>query len=104
SNLAMYYVTVENGDEAVRVAEAAVKAEPTKSKPYATLGLAQRVNFRLDESAAAYAKAVELEPTSAALKRSLAEIKRATGKSDDAVTIYRELVTADATDQQSRNV
>jgi len=103
SNLAMYYVTIENGDEAVRVAEAAVKAGPTKSKPYATLGLAQRVNFRLDESAAAYAKAVELEPTSAALKRSLAEIKRATGKSEDAVAIYRELVTADATDQQSRN-
>jgi len=103
SNLAMFYVTIENGDEAVRLAEAAVKAEPTKSKGYATLGLAQRVDFRLDESAAAYAKAVELEPTSTALKRSLAEIKRATGKSDEALSIYRELVTADEADQQNRN-
>jgi len=103
SDLALFYVSIENGDEAVRIADAAVKADPAKSKAYATLGLAQRVNFRLDESAAAYAKAVELEPTSTVLRRSLAEIRRATGKSDDAVTIYRELLTADEADQQSRS-
>jgi tetratricopeptide (TPR) repeat protein len=103
STLAMFYIGIENGDEAVRLAELAVKAGASNSRAYATLGLAERVNFRLDESAAAYAKAVELEPASIALKRSLAEIRRATGKADEAVALYREAITADENDTQSRN-
>ena len=51
--LAMFYVGIENGDEAVRLAELAVKADPAKPKPYGVLGLANRVDFKLEESAAA---------------------------------------------------
>jgi FOG: TPR repeat len=103
SALAMFYVGIENGDEAVRLAEAAVKADPTKSKPYGVLGLAERVNFKLDESAAAYSKALELDPSSASLRRNLAEIKRATGKADEAVALYRDAVAADPKDLLSQN-
>lgn len=103
SAIAMFYVGIENGDEAVRLAEAAVKADPTKSKPYGVLGLAERVNFKLDESAAAYSKALELDPSSASLRRNLAEIKRATGKADEAVALYRDAVAADPKDLLSQN-
>jgi tetratricopeptide (TPR) repeat protein len=103
SALAMFYVGIENGDEAERVAAAAVKADPTKSKAYGVLGLAERVNFKLDESAAAYSKALELDPNSASLRRNLAEIKRATGKADEAVALYRDAVTADPKDLLSQN-
>ena len=103
SALAMFYVGIENGDEAVRLGEAAVKADPTKSKSYGVLGLAERVNFKLDESAAAYAKALELDPNSASLRRNLAEIKRATGKADEAVALYRDALAADANDLLSQN-
>lgn len=101
--LAMFYVGTENGDEAVRLAEAAVKADPSKSRSYGVLGLANRVDFKLDDSASAYAKALELDPNSISLKRNLAEIRRATGKADDAVALYREAVAADANDLLSQN-
>jgi tetratricopeptide (TPR) repeat protein len=103
AGLSTFYASIENGDEAIRLAEAAVKADPTKSKAQVALGTALRVNFRLEDSAAAFAKAVELDPTSVSLKRSLAEIKRAIGKSEEAVSLYREALTADENDQQSRN-
>jgi tetratricopeptide (TPR) repeat protein len=101
--LSTFYASIENGDEAVRLAEAAVKADPVKSKSYVALGTALRVNFRLEDSATAFAKALELDPTSVLLKRSLAEIKRAIGKSDEAIALYRDALTADENDQQSRS-
>ena len=101
--LAVFHASIESGDEAIRLAEAAVKADPAKSKVHAALGLALRVNFRLDESAAAYAKALEIEPTSIPIKRSLADLRRATGKADEAITLYRDVLAADEKDQPSRN-
>ena len=101
--LAVFHASIESGDDAIRLAEAAVKADPAKSKAHAALGLALRVNFKLDESAAAYAKALEIEPTSIPIKRSLADLRRATGKADESVTLYREILAADEKDQSSRN-
>src|SRR4029079_5788330 len=75
SGLSTFYASIENRDDAVRLAQAALHADPAKSKAHAALGTALRVNFRLEDSAAAFAKALELDPTSIALKRSLAEIK-----------------------------
>src|SRR4029079_15120268 len=98
SGLSTFYASIENGDEAVRLAEAAVKADPAKSKVHAALGSALRVNFRLEDSAAAFATAWDLDPTSIALKRSRAEIKRAIGKSDEAAALYREALAADEND------
>lgn len=103
TGLAMFHIGIENGDDAVRLAEKAVEADPASSKARQTLGLAHRVNFQLEESAAAYAKAVELEPTSTTIRRSLAEIKRALGKPDESAALYREILTADESDLQARN-
>src|SRR5687768_10029964 len=56
------------------------------------LAAANRLNFRLDDAAAAYSKAAELEGESAVSKLNLAEMKRALGKSDEAIAIYREIL------------
>ena len=101
--MAMFHATIEDGEGAVRVAEAATKTGPTSAKAFQTLGLAYRVNFQLDDAAKAYSKALELDSVSTANKRSLAEIKRALGKSDEAVVLYRDLVTNDAADAVARS-
>ena len=94
-SIAAFYISIENGSEARRVTENAIKLDPNSSAAYQTLGLANRVDFKLDESAAAYAKALELEPDSIAARRGLAEMKRSLGKPDEAVTLYREILAKD---------
>ncbi len=101
-SIATFYMSVENGAEARRVAEAAIKIAPTSASAYQTLGLASRIDFRLDESAAAYAKALELDPESLSARRGLAEMKRSTGKADEAVALYREILAKDATNVPSQ--
>lgn len=94
-NLASFYMSVESGAEARRVAEKAIALAPASSAAYQSLGLANRIDFQLDESANAYAKALELEPDSLSARRGLAEMKRSLGKADDAVTLYREILAKD---------
>jgi tetratricopeptide (TPR) repeat protein len=59
------------------------------------LGLAHRVDFELEESAAAYAKAIELQPDSLTARRGLAEMDRSLGKPDEAIGLYREILAKD---------
>ncbi len=94
--IAGFYMSVENGTEAKRVAENAIKLNPESSPAWQTLGLANRMDFLLDESAAAYAKALAVEPDSLPARRGLAEMKRSLGKADEAVTLYREILAKDA--------
>lgn len=102
STLATFYLGTENGAEAKRIAEAAVKLDETNPAAHQTLAMAHRLNFDLEESAKSYARALELNPESVAAKRSLAEMKRALGKADEAVALYRELLTKDEADIQAR--
>ncbi len=97
-DIANFYLTIENGADAKRVAQKAIALKPNSSVAYQTLGLANRIDFELEDSATAYAKALEIEPTSAEAKRGLAEMKRALGKADEAVTLYREVLASNATD------
>ncbi|MEP6944321.1 MAG: tetratricopeptide repeat protein [Acidobacteriota bacterium] len=94
--VADFYLNVENGAEAKRIALAVIDKTPASSRAYLTLGLADRVDFQLEDSAAAYAKALELDPESVAARRGLAEMKRALGLPDEAAVIYRELLAKDA--------
>lgn len=95
-DIANFYLTIENGGEAKRIVEKAVALEPTSVASYQTLGLANRIDFQLADSAIAYERALELDPTSLAAKRGLAEMKRALGKADEAVKLYREILVSDA--------
>ena len=100
--IANFYISIENGAEALRVAQAAAAADPSSEPAYRTLGIAERVNFELEESGQAFAKALELDPTSLAAKRGLAETKRALGKSDEALGLYRELLEKNDGDLPAR--
>ncbi len=93
--IAAFYMNIENGAEAKRIANAVIAREPS-SPAYQTLGLANRIDFQLEDSAAAYARALEIEPDSVTARRGLAEMKRALGKPDEAAELYRQIIAADA--------
>ncbi len=99
--LASFYMMIENGAEAKRLANAAIALQPN-SAAYQTLGLANRIDFQLDDSAAAYAKALELDPESLSARRGLAEMKRSLGKADEAAELYREIIAKDENNLPAR--
>ncbi len=99
--VAAFYVSVEQADEAARVARAALALAPDLASAHQALGAAHRLALRLDEATAAYARAVELDPRSVAARHSLADLRRATGKSEEALSLYRELLAADAEDAEA---
>ena len=96
--LAGFYLGLENAAEAKRLAEKSLVLDPNMPAAYQTLGLAERINFNMEDSVAAYQKALELDANSIVSKRSLAEMKRAVGKPSEAVTLYREILEKDAND------
>ncbi|HJR09764.1 MAG TPA: tetratricopeptide repeat protein [Pyrinomonadaceae bacterium] len=100
--LAAFYISVEQADEAARVARAAITLLPNLASAHQALGASHRLALRLDEAAAEYARAVELDPKSIPARHSLADLRRATGKPEDALALYRELYTADAKNISAR--
>ncbi len=101
-SLANFHLSIENGDDAKRLADAAIKLDENSAAAYQTLGMAHRLNFDLEPAAEAFAKAVELEPASVISRRSLADMKRALGKPDEALAIYAGLIEKDADDVQAQ--
>lgn len=100
--MAGFFLGIEDGEEAKRLAEKAIQADPQSKSAYQTLGLAYRMNFQPQESADAYAKALELDPASTISRRSLAETKRSLGKPEEAASLYREILAASADDASAR--
>ncbi len=96
--LATFYLGTENPLEAQRLAAKAIEIEPNLPAAFQTLGLANRLNFQLEEAATAYTRALELDANSTVSKRSLAEMKRAVGKADEAILLYQEILAKDETD------
>ena len=89
---ATFYMSIENGADTKRLAQQAIALEPTSAAAYEVLGLAHRMEFDLEGSAAAYAKLLEIDPGSLQGRRGLAEMKRSLGKADEAVALYREIL------------
>ncbi len=102
AGLAEFYVSIENGSEAKRLAKAAVDLAPDKAAGHRMLGLAYRIDFQLEDAAAAYAKAVELEPESAVGLIGLAEMKRALGKPTESIDLYQRILAKDAASSPAR--
>ncbi|MEP7211770.1 MAG: tetratricopeptide repeat protein [Acidobacteriota bacterium] len=100
--LANFYVSIENGDEAKRLADAALKLNAESAGAYLVTGHANRLNFALEDAATAYSKALELDPSSLIAMKGKAEMLRALGKPDEAAEIYREILAKSETDNQSR--
>jgi tetratricopeptide (TPR) repeat protein len=100
--LASFYLSIENGSEAKRIAEDVIKLEPASSDAYQTLGLAYRMDFQLEESAATYVRALDLQPDSMTARRGLAEMDRSLGKSEEAINIYREILAKEEANVPAR--
>ncbi len=96
--LAGFYLGLENAAEVKRLAEKSLALAPDTPAAYQMLGLAERLDFKLEESVAAYQKALELDANFVVSKRNLAEMKRAVGKPSEAVALYREILEKDAND------
>jgi tetratricopeptide (TPR) repeat protein len=91
--LAEFYLTIENGGETKRLALEVIGRDGRSAAGYQLLGLANRLDFLLDESAVAFEMAVERAPNSAAARRGLAEAKRSLGKAEEAAEIYRSILS-----------
>ena len=100
--LSSFYVTTEQGSEALRLATQAVHLAPDLAEAHQGLGRALHISLRLDEAAAEYKRALELDPNSKAARRSLADLNRALGKPEEALALYRQQLEADPTDKTAR--
>lgn len=100
--LSSFYVTTEQGSEAIRLATQAVQLAPDLAEAHQGLGRALHISLRLDEAAGEYKKALELDPTSKSARRSLADLNRALGKSEEALTLYRQQLEVDPADKTAR--
>ncbi|HEY6243985.1 MAG TPA: tetratricopeptide repeat protein [Pyrinomonadaceae bacterium] len=96
--LAGFYVTIERGDEAIRIAEEAVKLTPDSAEAHRVLAVSHHINLQLDEAAAEYKKTVDLDPTSKASLNTLADLTRANGKFEQALALYDQLLKLDPKD------
>ena len=100
--LSSFYVTTEQGAEALRLATQAVQLAPELSEAHQGLARALHISLRLDEATAEYKKALELDPTSKTARRSLADLYRASGKSEEALALYRQQLDVEPTDKAAR--
>lgn len=97
-----FYLGIERGDEAARIAEQAVKLAPDMAAAHYALGLALHISLQLDEAAAQYKRALELDPKTPAPRRSLADLNRAAGKAAEALALYREQLAIEPADKGAR--
>jgi tetratricopeptide (TPR) repeat protein len=100
--LSGFYLEIERGDEAARLAEKAIQLAPDLAEAHNALGLALQISLRLDEAAAAYRRALELDPKTPGARRALADLDRSAGKFDEALALYREQLAAEPADKPAR--
>jgi tetratricopeptide (TPR) repeat protein len=100
--LTNFYTSIEDGQEAARVSELAVRLAPDMAVAHQALGLARHISLQVDAAANEYARALELDSKLLTVKRSLADLRRAQGQSGDALKLYRELILNDPTDKAAR--
>lgn len=101
--LSAFYLGIEDGEEAARLAGQAVKLAPDMADAHRALGLGLHIALRLDEAAAEYKRALELDPnTKKATRRSLADLNRAAGKPEAALALYREQLAVEPNDRAAR--
>jgi len=101
--LAGFYLGVEDGAEAARVASQAVKLAPDTADSHRALALGLHLSLRLDEAAAEYKRALELDPNSKkATRRNLADLSRGAGKTEVALALYQQQLVIDPADRSAR--
>jgi len=97
-----FYLSVERGEDAIRVADGAIKLAPDLAEAHRTRAIGLHLSLRLEEAAEEYKKTLELDPTSKVSRVSLADLYRASGKAEQALALYNEELAADAKDRAAR--
>lgn len=100
--LTNFYTSIEDGQEAARVSELAVRLAPDMAVAHQALALARHISLQIEEAATEYARALELDPKLQTARRSLADLRRAQGRHEDALKLYRELLLSDPSDRLAR--
>jgi len=100
--IATFYLSVERGDETLRLAESAIKLSPDLAEAHRMRALGLHLTLRLDEAAAEYKRTLELDSESKTSRVSLADLYRASGKPDLALALYNEELTAKPKDRAAR--
>jgi predicted Zn-dependent protease len=101
-SLTQFYLTIEDANEANRLAELAVQTAPDSAVAHQVLGAARHIALRLDDAEKEYARAVELDAKLGPAKLSLADLKRAGGKFEEALSLYRDVLQGDAQNKSAR--
>lgn len=100
--LAGFYLGIEQGDEAVRLARQVLEVAPDMAEGHHALAAGLHLLLRLDEAAAEYKRALELDPASKGTRRSLADVSRGLGKTEEALALYREHLAVEPEDKHAR--
>jgi Tfp pilus assembly protein PilF len=100
--LTNFYTSIEDGREAARVSEMAVRLAPDMAVAHQALALAHHISLQIEAAATEYARALELDPKLQTARRSLADLRRAQGRTDDALKLYRGLLLGNPSDKLAR--
>jgi uncharacterized membrane protein YgcG/tetratricopeptide (TPR) repeat protein len=102
AGLASFYLGIERGDEAMRLADSAIKLSPDLAEAHRIKALGLHISLRLDEAAEEYKRTVELDPASKVSRVSLADLYRASGKAEQALALYNEQLASEPKDRAAR--
>jgi tetratricopeptide (TPR) repeat protein len=97
-----FYLSMERGDEAIRIADSAIKLAPDLAEAHRIKAVGLHISLRLDEAAEEYKRTLELDPASKVSRVSLADLYRASGKAEQALALYNEQLVADPKDRAAR--
>jgi tetratricopeptide (TPR) repeat protein len=101
-SVAGFYLAIERGDEAARVAELAINLAPEMAEAHRIRAFGFHLSLRLDEAINEYKRVLELDPNSRGARGSLADLYRSTGKPEEALALYIEQLNAEPKDRAAR--
>lgn len=97
-----FYLAIERGDEAVRVADLAVNLAPELAEAHRVKAFGLHLSLRLDEAITEYKRVLELDPNSRGARGSLADLYRSAGKAEEALALYDEQLKSEPKDRAAR--
>lgn len=100
--IAGFYLSIERADEALRIADSAIKLAPDLAEAHRIKAVSLHFSLRLDEAADEYKRTLELDPASKVSRVSLADLYRASGKAEQALALYNEQLATDPKDRAAR--